>query len=297
MRWNLLLMSAAASLGCNSTPATRPPALPPCTTCEAAVRGSVGSGGGGGGGGGGGFDGGGLTDGGGGADDAGLRFEVRRGTGSVALTGSVRVAQSLPITETTTYVAASNWRVETFGPDLAEQTQTDSAGQFAFVQASYITVNGTGPLLGVRMTPPRTGALGSFVLLPPISTVDLTALDIDTLQVALSPAMGTVINSRGHLVVQVQNASAPRGPARDTLVSVVNDAFAQTYYDGPSVGQLVVSSTGTGAYGFAVVPNLEAPVAPGYNVARVRLTRGGRSVDFAAPVFSDTVTWVALSPP
>jgi hypothetical protein len=109
--------------------------------------------------------------------------------------------------------------------------------------------------------------------------------------------MGTVINSRGHLVVQVQNASAPRGPARDTLVSVVNDAFAQTYYDGPSVGQLVVSSTGTGAYGFAVVPNLEAPVAPGYNVARVRLTRGGRSVDFAAPVFSDTVTWVALSPP
>jgi hypothetical protein len=78
---------------------------------------------------------------------------------------------------------------------------------------------------------------------------------------------------------------------------VVNDPFAQTYYDGPSVGQLVVSSTGTGAYGFAVVPNLEAPVAPGYSVARIRLTRGGRSVDFAAPVFSDTVTWVALSPP
>ncbi len=28
MRWNLLLMSAAAALGCNNTPATRPPALP-----------------------------------------------------------------------------------------------------------------------------------------------------------------------------------------------------------------------------------------------------------------------------
>ncbi|MFO0630670.1 MAG: hypothetical protein U0325_34275 [Polyangiales bacterium] len=295
MRWNLLLMSAAAAWGCNNTPATRPPALPPCTTCEAAVRGSVGAGGGGGGGG---LDGGMLTDGGGGAtDDAGLRFEVRRGSGGVPLMGNLRVAQSLPITETTTYVAASNWRLETFGPDLSEQTQTDSAGQFAFVTASYITVNGTGPLLGVRMTPSRAGALGSFVLLPPLTSVELTAIDVDTLRVALAPAMGTVVGGRGHLVVQVQNESAPRGPARDTLVSVVNDAFAQTYYDGPTVGQLVVSSTGTGAYGFAVVPNLDAPAAPGYNVARIRLTRGSRSVDFAAPVFSDTVTWVALSPP
>lgn len=228
--------------------------------------------------------------------DGGLRFEVRRGDGGVALTGSVRVAQALPLTETTTYVAASGWNLETFGADPPEMTSTDSAGRFGFTLASYITVNGTGPLLGVRMTPPRAGGLGSFVLLPPLTSVELTAIDQVTFQDALAPAMGTVINGRGHLVIQAQIETAPRGPARDTLVSVVNQPFSQTYYDGPSVGQLVLSTTGTGAYGFAVIPNIETPAAPGYFVAQVRLTRNGRSIDYAAPVFSDTVTWVALSP-
>ncbi|MEZ4392730.1 MAG: hypothetical protein R3A48_16695 [Polyangiales bacterium] len=296
MRSSFAALTLAAAMGCNNSSPTRPPALPPCDTCEASVRMSMGgSGGGGGGGGGGGFDASVGSDAAAGGDAA-LRFEVRPGDGGVALTGNLRVTQALPITETTSYVAASGWRMEVFGNDLGETTTTDPAGRFAFTNASYITVNGTGPLLGVRMIPPRTGALGSFVLLPPLTSVELTAIDIDTFQTALSPAMATVLNGRGHLVIQVQNESAPRGPARDTLVSVVNDPFAQTYYDGPSVGQLVVSATGTGAYGFAVVPNLATPVSPGYSVAQVRLTRNGRSIDYAAPVFSDTVTWVALSP-
>lgn len=295
MRALSALLLATAATACSNTPESRPASLPPCDTCEASVR-MIGGGSGGGGGGGGGSDAGAT-----GMDasvegDAGLRFEVRRGDGGVALSGIVRVAQALPIVETTTFAPASGWAVETFGTDGAEATTTDSTGAFAFARASYITINGTGPLLGVRMTPTRAGALGSFVILPPLSTVELTAVDQITFQNALAPASATVLNGRGHLVIQAQVESAPRGPARDTLVSVVNAPFSQTYYDGPTVGQLVLSTTGTGAYGYAVVPNLDTPAAPGYFVAQIRLTRNGRSVDYAAPVFSDTVTWVALSP-
>ncbi len=89
-----------------------------------------------------------------------------------------------------------------------------------------------------------------------------------------------------------------RGAARDTLVpGGQRRLFAQTYYDGPSVGQLVVSATGTGAYGFEG-GGAEPRRAGGARIQRRAHSprpRRAAGADYAAPVFGDTVTWVALA--
>lgn len=222
-----------------------------------------------------------------------------------SVTGTLRIFPTLPPSASRT-VAIAGWTVRALpaysaGADagvddagVGLEAITDSTGAFTLGGIPPVSNSPTTgePSFWLSANFPVMGNFSSMFELPSASrSVELQTFNDDALRVSLNAAGLVQADDRAVLAVWVRESRTPGARPVSGVTLEADGQSSQSLYDGAS-GLMEVSLTGTGALGFAILPNVPVPASgDGYvTVTGPRVVR-----PFQVRVRTHTVTWLLLT--
>ncbi len=284
-RRDLLLLALGASLTACGTEATPPPSNP--ANCLRLCDGGAPVGGGGGGGGGGGVI---------GVDSGSPGADATTDVPATSVTGTLRTFRDLP--PASNQVAAAGWTIRTLPPldgDAGAPVEltaiTDGNGAFTLpglpLRQTLPGEAATGYWL--LATAPAAGRISSLFTVREPGPLLLDTVNDDTVRTAINSAGLIQADDRAMVAVLVRQSSLRDAlPVRNVRVQADGQSSA-TLYD--SVAGVEIAETGTGALGFALLPNVPVP-ASGDGLASIVADRAARP--YAVRVRRGTLSWLVV---
>jgi hypothetical protein len=226
---------------------------------------------------------------------------------STAFSGTLRIYATLPPTSARA-AGSSGWTVRSVAPYTAPvadggvavdagaplEAVTDGTGAFTLPGVPPVADSVTTglPSFWVSVNFPVMGNFASLFELPADTrTSELLTFSDDAMRVSLNSAGQVQADDRALIAVWVRESRSVGARPVSGVVLQADGQSSQSLYDGAS-GLMEVSLTGTGALGFAILPNIPVPIAgDGYvTVTGPRLAR-----PFQVRVRTRTITWLLLT--
>lgn len=225
------------------------------------------------------------------------------------VSGTLRIFATLPPV-TARASGSTGWTVRSVAPFVASadagvgadagdagatlEAITDGVGAFTLPGVPPISASLTTgqPSYWLSVNFPVMGNFASmFELTADSRALELQTFNDDALRFALNSAGQVQADDRALIAVWVKESRAAGARPVSNVTLLADGQSSQTLYDGAS-GLMEVSVTGTGALGFAILPNVAVPIAgDGYvTVTGPRLAR-----PFPVRVRTRTITWLLLT--
>ncbi|MFO0645407.1 MAG: hypothetical protein U0326_04150 [Polyangiales bacterium] len=223
------------------------------------------------------------------------------------VTGTLRIYATLPpmtaraagstgwtVRSVPAFAASSDGGVDAGDAGVTLEAITDGVGAFTLPGVPPIATSLTTgqPSYWIAVNFPVMGNFSSmFELTADSRAVELQTFNDDALRFSLNAAGQVQADDRALIAVWVRESRAAGARPVSNVTLLADGQSSQSLYDGAS-GLMEVSVTGTGALGFAILPNVAVPISgDGYvTVTGPRLAR-----PFPVRVRTRTITWLLLT--